>query len=196
MSDAAFAQNRIGLKFRQNLTVPSDGDISPALAPLASFSQVAGVSPLARSIGGTLHVVEPRRAYLNLIGTANDAGWAPPNDIVGGVQVLTADASGAGAGLRAAIRARAAGPAQSTTVWDFTAASQTAKDVVVFQLTTERTITKVPLQLPPCTLAELAANFPAADFPSCLGYVTDAAGGKHIVVSNGTIWKYMDGTAV
>lgn len=36
----------------------------------------------------------------------------------------------------------------------------------------------------------------AADYPRCIVYVIDPAANKHMAVSDGTAWRYMDGTLV
>jgi hypothetical protein len=49
------------------------------------------------------------------------------------------------------------------------------------------------VRLLPFTLATLP---PARDLPQHMAYVSDGAGGAPIVVSDGTVWRYADGTAV
>lgn len=50
-----------------------------------------------------------------------------------------------------------------------------------------------PIKLLAFTLGSLP---PAADLPHYMVYVSDGAGGAPIVVSNGSEWKYADGTSV
>lgn len=50
-----------------------------------------------------------------------------------------------------------------------------------------------PLELPEYTIAGLP---PVADYPKCIAYANDGAGGKKLVFSDGGAWRYPDGTAV
>ncbi len=47
-----------------------------------------------------------------------------------------------------------------------------------------------PVRLPEFTVQGLPL---ARDWRTCIAYVVDGQGGRHIVVSDGRIWKYADG---
>lgn len=50
-----------------------------------------------------------------------------------------------------------------------------------------------PFRLPSFTVA----NMPdARDWPACIVFVSDGAGNKWLAASNGTSWRYADGSAV
>ena len=53
-----------------------------------------------------------------------------------------------------------------------------------------------PVAQPQTTLAALATDYPAADWAFCTVALTDGAASKFLVISNGTAWYYMDGSAV
>lgn len=57
----------------------------------------------------------------------------------------------------------------------------------------EDMVQAVNMQLTEFTLATLPL---ASDFPRRLVYVSDAVSNQHVVVSDGSVWRYMDGTAV
>jgi hypothetical protein len=52
-----------------------------------------------------------------------------------------------------------------------------------------------PVRLPRFTAAELV-QVPAARYPYRLVAVTDGAGNRWAAMSNGTTWRYLDGTSV
>jgi hypothetical protein len=178
--------------FRPNVT-PSLGDFDPSIAPITALSQVAGVSPIASILNGNLRIVRSRQAYLSFYATANDESWSGADSYLGGLQVYGADTSGTGAGLKAAIRCQSGGPSQGTTRWAFTGQSAAAADSLLVRMDSDRLISYLPVEIPSYTIATLPA---AATFGSCIVMITNPAGNKRLVFSDGTIWRYPDGTAV
>lgn len=53
-----------------------------------------------------------------------------------------------------------------------------------------------PMQLPTTTVANIATDYPPAAYPRCIVYVSDGASSKRLAISDGTIWRYPDGSAV
>lgn len=53
-----------------------------------------------------------------------------------------------------------------------------------------------PVKLPSATVASIATDYPAADWPGTLVYLSDGAGSKFAAVSNGVAWYYLTGVAV
>jgi hypothetical protein len=178
--------------FRPNVT-PSLGDFDPAVSPIAASSQVAGVSPLTVIFDGEVGIIQPRKAYLNLYATANDEAWSGADAYLGGVQVYGADASGLGAGIKSAIRCRTEGSSGGTTKWEFTAQNAAAADISALWITSDRVRSFMPVVLPKLTKATLPA---AASFDAAMVMITDPVGSKQLVFSDGTAWRYPDGTAV
>jgi hypothetical protein len=67
-----------------------------------------------------LGVMRDRQAYVDLISTADDASWSGSDAYIGGLRAFSQDASGPGAGLRAAIYAEMTNSAGSGgTRWRF-----------------------------------------------------------------------------
>lgn len=53
-----------------------------------------------------------------------------------------------------------------------------------------------PVLMPTATVATVNTLYPAADWPGCSVYLSDGASNKFIAISNGSAWRYADGSAV
>jgi len=143
-------------------------------------------------------VMRDRRAFLDMVTTADDAAWTGADAILGGIRAFSQDLSGPGTGVRAAAYAEMTNSAGSGgTRWRFeTTSASAAVDSLI--LTSNSVAAQLPVTMPVYTVATLPA---AAGLAGARSHVSDsnaalAAGHGNVVAAGGAnfVPVYSDGT--
>jgi len=95
-----------------------------------SYVQASNPSQIRDSFG----IVSDVGSELQLHSTKNGS-WDTANDAFGLISVYSSDSSGAGPGLRAAIRAKTKSGIGSSTYWEISASSTSTKDIPTLEIT-------------------------------------------------------------
>jgi hypothetical protein len=149
-----------------------------------------GMSQLISNNG---KIVALRTPKFDLISNANESDWdVDPN--AAEIRFYSSDATGSGAGLRAAIRAKMSAPTGSATYWEFSGATSSTKDVAALQVYGNLVNSLQPFKLMTYTVA--AAPVLDLNTIGAMIYVTNESGGAVPAFWDGTTWRRVTDRAI